>query len=278
MAVLYYVGSVYTRAWYGHFGIDARLLDFSVSDYLIKSLDGAFFPVLLALLIAAAVFALRQAPLVVVMRTRRPRWALRWWVRTVTAVGVALCIGAAIGIVLRKQLPVWMSLGLPLMLIVGVALIWYALELSATYHRLLHRPLGRPPVGRPVPLLVTLLGLAFLGGFWTIGYYAGVEGSRSASAEEDHGLAHEPAVVVFSVDRLAIAGGKSRIDAITGPDTKYRYQYSGLLLLARAEDRYFLIPADWDKERGDRVFVITTSDNVRIDLAPRRAPREPGHP
>ncbi|MGV9332676.1 hypothetical protein [Nocardia sp. NPDC003726] len=278
VAVLYYVGSVYTRAWYGHFGIDARLLDFSVSDYLVKSLDGAFFLVLLALLIAAAVFALRQAPLVVVMRTRRPRWALRWWVRTVTVVGVALCAGAAIGVMLRKQLPTWTSLGLPLTLIAGVALIWYALELSATYHRLLHRPFGRPPVGRSVPLLVTLLGLAFLGGFWAIGYYAGVEGSRSARAEEDHGLAHEPAVVVFSVDRLAIAGGKSRLDAITGPDTKYRYQYSGLLLLARAEDRYFLIPADWDKERGDRVFVITTSDDVRIDLAPRRAPQGAGHP
>ncbi|MBF6073168.1 hypothetical protein ACWEPH_11755 [Nocardia beijingensis] len=278
VAVLYYVGSVYTRAWYGHFGIDARLLDFSVSDYLLKSLDGAFFPVLLALLIAAAVFALRQVPLVVVIRTRRPRRALRWWVRTVTVAGVVLCTGAAIGIVLRKQLPTWMSLGLPLTLIVGVALIWYALELSATYHRLLRRPSARPPVGRPVPLLVTLLGLAFLAGFWAIGYYVGVEGSRSASAEEDHGLGHEPAVVVFSVDRLAIAGGKSRIDAITGPDTKYRYQYSGLLLLARAADRYFLIPADWDKERGDRVFVITTSDNVRIDLAPRRSSKDADHP
>ncbi|MEU1998703.1 hypothetical protein ABZ511_30055 [Nocardia gamkensis] len=278
LAVLYYVGSVYTRSWYGHFGIDARLLDFSVSDYVIKSLDGAFFPVVLALLIAAAVFALRQVPLVTVRRTRRPRRALRLWVRAVTVVGVLLCTGVAAGLVLRKQLPSWMSLGLPLMLITGVALIWYAQELSTTYHRLLYRRPGDSPPRRSVPLLVTLLGLAFLAGFWAIGYYASVQGSRSATEEENRGLGHQPAVVVFSVDRLAIAGGKSRIDAITLPDTRYRYQYSGLLLLARADDRYFLIPADWDKERGDRVFVITTSDNIRIDLAPRRAPKQPDHP
>ncbi|MGY2031478.1 hypothetical protein [Nocardia gipuzkoensis] len=275
VAILYYVGLVYTRAWYGHFGVDARLLDFSVSDYLIKSLDGAFFPVVLVLLIAAAAFALCPLPIMVVLRTRRPRRALRVWVETVTVVGVMLCVAAAVGVTLREQLPTWTSLGLPLTLLVGVALIWYALHLRATYNGWLRRRRShRGPADRPVPLLITLIGLIFLAVFWAVGYYASVQGVRDAQREESHGLGSRPAVVVFSVDRLAIAGGKSRIDAITVPDTKYRYQYSGLLMLARANDRYFLVPADWDKKRGDRVFVITTTDNVRIDLAPRRTAKE----
>ncbi|MEV0711599.1 hypothetical protein [Nocardia aurea] len=275
VAVLYYVGMVYSRTWYRYFGIDARMLDFGVSDYVVKSLDGAFFPVVLVLLVAAAVSGLRQVPLMVVVRTRRPRRVLRVWVESVTVAGGLLCGAVAVGIVQRERLPTWMSLGLPLTLITGVAAIWYGLDLRVTHHRLLRRGhRTRRPPDQPIFLKISLLGLAFLAGFWAIGYYASVQGSVNARNEESRGFAHRPAVVVFSVDRLAIAGGKSRIDPITTPDTKYRFQYSGLLMLARANDRYFLIPFDWNKERGDRIFVLTSSDNIRIDLAPRSATKE----
>ena len=47
-------------------------------------------------------------------------------------------------------------------------------------------------------------------------------------------------------------------------DSRYRHRYSGLLLLAEAQDRYFLLPVDWVK--GDSVFLIPESDDIRLDF------------
>lgn len=268
-AVLYFFGLTYTRSWYAHFGVDARFLDLGVQDYVVRSLNGAFFPIVVALLIVLGLVAAQRVPIVVAARIRRPRRVLRAWAGGVAVAGAALGVAVVVGVLIRGRLPHAMSLGLPVMLLMSVGLIGYRLHLETGYRALLHR---RGRRRRPQPtswvLILALLMLGFLGIFWAVGSYAADQAGRDARAAEEAGLPGQPVAVIFSVDRLAVGGGGARVDAITTPGDKYRFQYSGLLLLARSNDKYILVPHKWRARHGDRVFVINAGATLRIDLAP----------
>ncbi|WP_280367634.1 hypothetical protein [Nocardia wallacei] len=266
--VLYFFGLTYTRSWYAHFGVDARFLDLSAQDYVVRSLNGAFFPVVVALLIVSGLVAAQRVPIMVAARVRRPRRVLRIWAGGVAVAGTALGAAVAVGVLVRGHLPHGMSLGLPVMLLTSVGLVGYRLHLETGYRALLHRGRRRRPPPTSWVLILALLILGFLGTFWAIGSYAAEQAGRDARAAEEGGLPGQPVAVIFSVDRLAIGGGGARVDAITTPGDKYRFQYSGLLLLARSNDKYLLVPHNWSARHGDRVFVINASDELRIDLAP----------
>ncbi|NKY87856.1 hypothetical protein [Nocardia veterana] len=138
-AVLYYFGLTYTRSWYAHFGVDARFLDLGVSDYVVRSINGAFFPVVLAGLLVLGLVAARRIPIVVAARTRRPRRVLRLWCAAVTGTAAALGGVVAIGVTIRGELPQAMSVVLPLLLLTTVGLIGYRLHLRSSYPALLQR-------------------------------------------------------------------------------------------------------------------------------------------
>ncbi|WP_330231757.1 hypothetical protein OHA40_04225 [Nocardia sp. NBC_00508] len=268
-AMLYYFGQVYTRTWFAHFGIDVGMLGYSIPDYVVRSVNGAYWPALLALLAAVALAGLRPIPILVAARTRRPRQTLRRWFVSVVTLGASLLAAVAAGIVLRAFLPAAMSRYLPLMLISGAALLgyaialrmWYPVQLGPRRHRRRDRSTDLPWV-----TLLALLAIGVLGTMWSVGGYAADQADQDARTAELTHFADRPLVLLFSVDRLAIEGGASRVDPITVPDEKFRYVYSGLTLLSRTPDRYFLIPYDW-KAKRDRVFIIGTSDNIRIDIA-----------
>ncbi|MEU2031055.1 hypothetical protein [Nocardia amamiensis] len=267
-AMLYYFGQVYTRTWFAHFGIDVGMLGYSIPDYVVRSVNGAYWPALLALLAAVALAGLRPIPILVAVRTRRPRRTLRRWFLFVVVLGAGLQAGVAVGILLRERLPAAMSHYLPLMLISGAALLGYAIALRMWYPVQLGPRRRRRDRTTDLPwvTVLALLAIGFLGVMWSVGGYAAAQASKDARTAETTHFADRPLVLLFSVDRLAIEGGASRVDPITVPDEKFRYVYSGLTLLVRTPDRYFLIPYDW-KAKRDRVFIINTSDNIRIDIA-----------
>ncbi|WP_156371172.1 hypothetical protein [Nocardia arizonensis] len=266
-AVLYYFGLIYTRTWYAHFGVDAGMLGYTTPDYVLRSVGGAYWPAVMALLGVLALFGLRGVPLAVAVRLRRPRRVLRVWAATVLVTGALLEGAVAAGIVLRDGLPSVMSLYLPVMLVIGVALIGYAIALRTAYPSLLGIRARSASATRAMwfPIMV-LLVLGFLGTLWGVGSYAEHRGARDAETMEADSFSARPVVLLLSVDRLGIEGGGSRVDEITVPGEKYRYVYSGLLLFARTPDRYFLVPHQW-KAKRDRVFVVGVSDSIRIDLA-----------
>ncbi|MCM6778267.1 hypothetical protein NDR87_32770 [Nocardia sp. CDC159] len=264
-AVLYYFGLMYTRAWYGYFGIDASMLGLSTADYLYRSLYGGYWPAVLLLLLVSVLYTGRRVPVVVAAWSRRPRLVLRVWAAAIFTVGAVLQVLVAVGILIRGRLPAAMSLYLPIMLVLGAALVGYVIALRAQYPvQLAARSRAAPPIW--VPLLAIVL-LICLGMLWAVGVYAQRRASADAAIAEARRFADRPVVLLFSVDRLGIEGGGSQMGEITAAGEKYRYVYSGLLLLARTPDRYFLLPHDW-KPKRDRVFVVNSGDGVRIDLAP----------
>jgi hypothetical protein len=128
-AVLFYFGWARANAAFGYFGVDLSLLGFSTSDYLLRSTNSAFRPLLLTGLVAVLATGVHQALTAAAARggDRLPGWMQHI---PVVALGVGVVL-AAIGLSgigvpdLGSELGVW----LPLCLTTGFALLAYA-ELS----------------------------------------------------------------------------------------------------------------------------------------------------
>lgn len=275
-AVLYYFGTVYTRTWYGYFGIDLGMLGLSATDLTLRSLTPTFWPVVFASLALLVLVSARQLPLIVARKTRKPRRILRIWYITI------LCAGAvfvAMPAITRLHRPprwlLWLQSPIypPASLVVGSVLLGYATMLRAAYPALLQRHVspGRSPhrkTAHPATTvaMIALLALGFAGAVWGIGAYAVRQGVTDARLLAQAGFPNQPSILVWSVDRLGIEGKGTQCDPINVPGEKYRWVYSGMRLLARTPDTYFVIPQEW-KARHDRVFAIPRTDNLRIDIS-----------
>jgi len=111
---------------------------------------------------------------------------------------------------------------------------------------------------------VALAGLLAGGIFWAWGSYAGRVGTADAQ-QMALDLPYRTEVSVFSAGRLGLDGHGVTFDAYGDDDSVYHYRYTGLRLLLRSGDRYFLVPKNWQRGR-DAVFVLSESGGVRIQF------------
>ncbi|BCL12307.1 hypothetical protein [Micromonospora sagamiensis] len=257
-ALLYYFGWVRTKTTYGHFGVDTRLLDFSTTDYLLRSLNSVLTPLIVAGFLALALRAAhRQTVLPVITAGDRRRLVTR---AVVMARGSAVLLAALVLVGLLAEDRVGASLGsaLPLAMIAATGLLGYAEHLSTFTTRAV--PDTGPTRVRSLALLIlTLVGL-----LWAVSSYA-VHVGREMAADVVASLPSEPELVLYSAERLAVAGPGVTVDEIGQEGSRYRYRYSGLRLLVHTRDRYVLLPAQWERGR-DHVYLIPTNGNLRIDL------------
>lgn len=153
---------------------------------------------------------------------------------------------------------------MPSLLVASVALLGYVVHMRSTHPDVLDTT--PPPYPRAQALVLLALGL--LGALWAVGLYADQVGTRMAT-EIVADLPDRSAVVVYSVERIAIAGTGVEVSEIAQAGSRYRYQYSGIRLLARSTDKYLLLPVGWQQGR-DRVFLIPDEESIRIDVAAQR--------
>ena len=100
--------------------------------------------------------------------------------------------------------------------------------------------------------------------FWAWASYAATSGADQAEAFERR-LAYEPAVTVFAARPLVLNGYGLQVDEVGGVDSAYRFRYSGLRLLLRSGERYFLLPVQW--QPGDSsVIVLRESSELRLEF------------
>ena len=197
-------------------------------------------------------------------RTRR---VLQWLLLTTQTGAAALAGLVIIAVVLPTKVGQRLgSLLLPLLLILSVTLIWYVGYLQSRYPDALGsvrlRSRGAPHF-RARAFMLLILGL--LGALWGVSVYGDRVGTRVANRIAA-GLPNQPAVVLYSTERIALAGTGLMVAEIIQPDTKYHYQYSGMRLLVRSGDKYLLLPVGWQRGR-DRVFFVRDDESVRIDIA-----------
>jgi hypothetical protein len=114
-----------------------------------------------------------------------------------------------------------------------------------------------------VAALVVLLSLAL---FWAATLYAQKLGQRAAVAA-DTGSAPRPLVTVFSATFLDLPGSRVSAIEIPHPGGTPSYRYTGLLLLAYANGRWFLISGKNSVNYRSSVVVLRDSEAIRVEVA-----------
>lgn len=256
-ALLAYFGWARASAIYSVFGIDHRVLGFSVQDYLFDSVTDTFGPATLLLLaILAAVPA--HLGLVRVMREPSRR---KWTVLPLVVAGMGLAVVGLLGFLGVVTYPVAWPL-VPLSLGLGVLLIGYATALWRATSGTERGPLGGSDV-IDLATRVTFVAFLVITLFWSVAIYAQNDGFADGVRIAQQ-AASLPGVVVFSPHPLFLQEAGVQETVLIGDRESRYYRYDGLRLLVRASGRYILLPMNW--RPGTRAVVLPDDPAVRLEF------------
>jgi hypothetical protein len=258
--ILYYFGYVSTKAFYAYFGVSLSALNFSATNYLVRSVDTFFKPAATLLIISIILFIAHHLLCQALSRAGK---------RLVRAVALCFCslavVLAGLGLLgLHGELP---GLASPLSLAASGLLLEYSAWVASRYAVPQTRidALINAGVNLRRGLIAALVLIAT---FWTVTDLAYRQGIATARLVEQV-LPLEPQAVVYSNKDLHMPGPDVGIAVLSGKDTAYHFRYNGLRPLVYANHRWFLLPVGWTHNDGSTVIVLQDDpDRVRVDLAP----------
>lgn len=266
-AVLFYFGWVRTHTIFNYFGIDPTLISYGASDYVLRSVNVAFPPLIGAVCTALVLFCVHCVvilPMLERSKRGRGRYAIKWLVLAAQVVAIALIAVGITGVFLPDQVASPLGMILPLSLIAAAIVLGYTAHLQSRYPGLLGR-VSTWSQNVSLRLQVTvLLTLGLLASLWAISLYADRLGTQTATAWAAR-LPAEPTTVIYSTDRISVFGPGVQVTEFDQPGSNYHYQYSGVRLLARCNDKLLLLPVRWQRGR-DSIFVIRDDDSIRTDF------------
>ena len=254
-AIAFYFGWRREQAFAGYFGIDTSLLDFSTRDYVLRSVDSLFVPLLALLLVALGALCLH----VLIGRRRLDATAGP----TAAAIGIgALFVGGMLawGHGLWSSYVYLQALGPA----AGAILLAYAFTLL------------RPGAASLTALRVVAGAVVLVSLFWATSEYADSRG-RALAAKLAADLKINPQVTLFSKENLGIRASDfgdptCPIVLMTqSPKAAYRYRYDGLTLLLRSGGKYFVTGTPlgnqeaWEKSWP--VLVVPEDAGVRVQVS-----------
>jgi hypothetical protein len=260
-ALLFYFGFIRSQAQARAFGADTSIFGMSTQDFVLRSADVIFLPVLaLLLLILLALFLHRRLTAVPDAsdgeRTRRSRR-----IRRVAAfLRLIWLMPIVVGIPLLVLRPAAGTFALPFLFAVAVGGGWYL----ATLRRYL-------PGSAAVPSSVTyvMAALMVISLFWMTERVARVGGEARADGIKDNMASVLQGVTVYSADRLQLAGEGIVERRLDDPEAAYRFRYDGFYLLQRSGGYYFLLTDGWRTGRG-RMAMLSEAIPVRLEFGPGR--------
>jgi Ca2+/H+ antiporter len=246
-ALLFYFGWVRTRFQARALGYDPSVLDLSVQDYLLKSINVLFLP--LVVLVVGFLVLHQQHRRLIAAAQRNSR------IRSATVRASRLMIWSwpiwlAMAIVLIV-LPATELIAIPASLTVGAVLALYGNSLARTLEVGTHWP--------PITTALVYVLLAFAV-FWDTERVARATGE--AFAKDILAFPHQlVAVTVYSEKRLEI-DAPGTTESKLGADSAYTFRYIGLRLLEGSRDRYVLL-----NERGGHVIVLRDEHGLRFEFS-----------
>ena len=292
-ALLVFFGYTRSRAYFGYFGIDQGVLNYSLQDHVLRSADSTFGAAVRALAVILVLVAIDR----LLARWTRPgsnprsqqllgRPKVGRIVRVgLVAVGlllITLCLLSSVGVpvatvrVSEQATAVGLALGAIIVLRIGPYL-----ELTAGEHKPLVEASGTVEVGqtsgtggstrlafgktgRSLAVVVLLLAL-----FWACTLYASGAGEEVARQVDDE-PAHLPLVTVFSDEYLDLPGELVDMSEIRSPAGESSYRYTGLRLLTHSNDRWFLLTGRYAQGYRSSAVILRDSDAVRVEVARQR--------
>ncbi|MFG2500706.1 hypothetical protein ACGFSB_21125 [Streptomyces sp. NPDC048441] len=296
-ALLYYFGWHHAYWFFYYFGVNATTLGLGTTDYLMRSLDALFVPMVTIAAIGLVAFWGHDLLRARLAAGYRPHM-LSVIVPTMAVVGFLLALGGLWSVRARTFLTPHLALA-PLSLASGVILLAYALQLRRALAASETRPASpvapttadstpesasgstgdtppapltppdRPPL-RPEWAAVAEWGAVFvlvgLSLFWAANDYAAAVG-RGRAAHFGATLAEQPTAVLYSERDLAIHEPGVRELRCGDGKSAYGFRYEGLALVIQSADQYVLVPKSWTPSSGV-ALVLPRTDSVRLEFVP----------
>lgn len=263
IALAFYFGWKLTEARAAYFGIDYSTLGYSTQDYVLRSADALFIPLsvtLVAGLIGVATHAFVADSFANARRLR----LLRGAAPTAAVVGAVLFGIGAFGAFRSLPFRTWYLLA-PLSLPLGIALLAYSGYIHDRLAASSKPPATRGPRLAPGPQgIVLVILLIVLSVFWAASEYAAALG-RGRAQHLESTLSLRPGVIVYSRQQLGVNVPGVIEEALTGADSAFHYRYTGLRLLIRSDDKYFLLPDGWTRVSGIAI-VLPDSEDLRFEF------------
>lgn len=260
-ALLFYFGWALTAEQSRAMGVDESIFAMSTRDYVLRSLSALFVPLIAGSALLLLWVVVHGWLLDLLGRpgraddVRRGARGLAW---------AAWAVTPAVGLLLTFVVPDWRPLVVPLSLAVGFLLTEYGLRLRGLADEAEGRE--QPPRPRWLPqlrgVLVGVLVTAAL--FWEVANFAEVVGRGKAERVLDSSNSY-PYVTVYSQHDLQLSSPSVSAETMPGKGSDFRYRYTGLHLLQRTGDRYFLVPHDWSPETTP-LIVLRDEASIRVEF------------
>lgn len=266
--LLFWFGWTFTNTRAAYFGLDYTALQFTTTDYLIRSAEAVFVPAAVLLLLFIAVLLLHGVVSALLRRSAGSKTILRWAAISTAAAGIA---ATASGVwAMFAPLPVDGYLMPPLLQGAGAAATAYSLSVLA---RLRQRSDGTAgdqrtqAAGWPLYCYSLVVMLVIVNLFWATSLYAAALGTGKAQ-ELAQRLSSRPSVTLYSKQSMAL-GTPITEKALNIPEGVYQFKYTGLRLLIKSSGKYFLLSEGWTRKSGIALVLDDTSD-IRLELEPGR--------
>jgi hypothetical protein len=255
-ALLFYFGWVRTAKQSEAMGLDESVFLMSTRDYVLRSLDSLYVPIMIAA-VALLVWVVVHQRLVEMLRAGRHVTAVR---RTARALAwTAWWAVPLAGLLIRSIAPAWGDLLFPVTVTAGLLLSEYGVRLGAAARAASGTtgPAGQRWTATLRSVLVGVLVVITL--FWQVANFAEVVG-RGHAAQVAATIDGYPSVVVYSARDLMLAIPGVSAQQVGAEDAAYRYRYSGLHLLQATGGRFFLVPDGWTP--GSAPLIVLRDDQA----------------
>jgi hypothetical protein len=260
--LLFYFGWARTAAQSAAMGLDESLFSMSTRDYILRSLNALFLPLLIGV---GVLLGWLSAHVALTNRLHQGRGTARTtricgWVSRSAWFAVPLAVLLAC-----SHEPAWRPVAGPLALAAGFVISEWAARIRAEGDRLL----GRSPASGTTwagPLRGVLVGVLVTAAlFWEVTNFAQVVG-RGLAEQVSATVAQRPSVVVYATLDLQLPPGDVRVQHLPGSAGDFRFRYSGLHLLQISGGKVFLLPAGWQPGTAP-LIVVTEGRDVRMEFS-----------
>jgi len=252
-ALLFYFGWSRADSQARALGYDVTLLGLTSSDYVLRSINILFLPVILVLLLALVGYLvdpavqrfIGQAPLArskaAVVGILRFAWI---WCPAVGAAGFVL-------------LPSTQAMVIPFTLTIGILLSLYGDRLHRRSHQLDRLP---------SPVLTVILILLSVLLFWDVQRIADYMGAQFATYIKATPQRFA-SVTLYSLKSLEMPPEVTETK-VGDEQSAYRFRYEGMRLLLRSDNKYFLLVYG-ERRNSPIVVVLPESDDLRAEFRQR---------
>ncbi|MEV6320720.1 hypothetical protein AB0M45_05905 [Nocardia sp. NPDC051787] len=256
-AVLFYFGWAHVYWFFNYFGVDSTTLNPSIREYLMRTVDTLYVPLIFVGLIGMAVLW-GYISLPDSIRSRQPS---RWATAVIAVIAAAVLVNGVSRIYVVTPLNKGLCVA-PLSIIAGVLVLWMLVVLRRK--RLRERlPTTAPPPSQAATvaewtILFIMVGINL---FWIATDYSVAVGQTRAR-EWAAQLSTSSHVIIYSEKDLHLSRSDVRTtacgtDGSTG--SAYRFRYDGLVPLSRIGDHYVLVPRTWTRGHGAAIVLPAQS-------------------